>query len=32
MPLKYIDHEAFAKDLLRQQREYGVIWKERESK
>ena len=32
MPLNYLDHEAFAKDLLRQQQAYGVIWKERESK
>ena len=32
MPLNYMDHEAFAKDLLRQQQAYGVIWKERESK
>ena len=28
----YMDHEAFAKDLLRQQHEYGIVWKERDSK
>ena len=32
MPLNYMDHEAFAKDLLRQQHEYGIVWKERKSK
>jgi hypothetical protein len=32
MPLNYMDLEAFAKDLLRQQQEYGAIWNERESK
>ena len=32
MPLNYMDHEAFAKDLLRQQQDYGAIWKERESR
>ena len=32
MPLNYMDHEAFAKDLLRQQHEYGIVWRERNSK
>ncbi|CAN7490384.1 tripartite tricarboxylate transporter substrate binding protein [Variovorax sp. LjRoot130] len=32
MPLHYMDHETFAKDLLRQQQEYSVVWKERVSK
>jgi len=32
MPLNYMDHEALAKDLLRQQQEYGVIWTQRASK
>ena len=29
MPIHYMDHEMFAKDLLRQQHEYTVIWNER---
>jgi len=32
MPVHYMDHETFAKDLLRQQQEYTVIWNERASK
>ncbi|HSV36707.1 MAG TPA: tripartite tricarboxylate transporter substrate binding protein [Ramlibacter sp.] len=32
MPIRYMDHEAFAKDLLRQQQEYTLIWNERASK
>lgn len=32
MPLNYMDHEAFAKDLLRQQQEYSVIWTQRAAK
>lgn len=32
MPIHYMDHEAFTKDLLRQQQEYTVIWNERASK
>lgn len=32
MPLSYLDHESFAKDLLRQQAEYSVIWKESSTK
>lgn len=32
MPLNYMAHEAFAKDLLRQQHEYGIVWRERKSK
>lgn len=32
MPLNFMDHEAFAKDLLRQQQEYSVIWKASTSK
>jgi tripartite-type tricarboxylate transporter receptor subunit TctC len=32
MPLNYMDHEAFAKDLLRQQQEYSVIWTQRGSR
>lgn len=32
MPLNYMDLEAIAKNLLRQQQAYGLIWKERESK
>ena len=26
MPLNFMDHEAFARDLVRQQRDYSVIW------
>jgi tripartite-type tricarboxylate transporter receptor subunit TctC len=32
IPLKYMDHDTFAKDLSLQQRDYSVIWKASTSK
>ena len=29
MPLRFLDHKAFAAEIARQQEEYGRIWRDR---